>query len=81
MQDTEGDANAMAEIPVALLDYCRPFLRTRAPAVRIVASTANGEPANGELYESLDPCRMSLAGEFWYASGENVHLDIVFYTH
>jgi hypothetical protein len=45
-------SNAMAEIPVALLDNCRPPLRTRAPAVRIVASTANGKPY---------PCRMSLA--------------------
>jgi hypothetical protein len=45
-------------MPVALLDNCRPTLRTRSPAVRIVASTANGEP-----YERLDPCRMSLAGD------------------
>jgi hypothetical protein len=30
----------MAKIPVALLDNCRPPLRTRAPAVRIVASSA-----------------------------------------
>jgi hypothetical protein len=58
VQDTEGDANAVAKIPVALLDNCRPPLRTRAPAVRIVASIANGKP-----HERLDPCRMSLAGD------------------